>query len=42
MYGLIVESVSHLHLSFGRYEWFIGNGVLTGELWPNGLTFVKL
>lgn len=42
MYGLIAKSVSHLHLLCGRYECFIGNEVLTGELRPNGLTFVKL
>lgn len=42
MYGLIAKSMSHLHLLCGRCECFIGNEVLTGELWPNGLTFVKL
>lgn len=42
MYGLIAKSASHLHLLCGRYECFIGNEVLTGELWPIGLTFVKL
>lgn len=42
MYGLIVEFAFYLYFLCGRYECFIGNEVFIGELWFNGLIFVKL